>query len=57
MNSVGAEARGVDFGSATVGPANKSPICQNLTDLSSDDKIREEGEENAREEIILVCPT
>ena len=49
-----AEASGMDSESVVTGSTGKGPICQNLTDLSMDDEMREE--ENIREEISLVCP-
>jgi hypothetical protein len=42
---------GVDFRSVSTGSVDEAPICQNLTDLSQDAEMREEGEENAREVI------
>ena len=53
-NLIGAEVRDVDFGSVSNGSVDKAPICQNLTDLSMDAEIRVEGEENARELILLI---
>ena len=57
MDLIGAEARGVDCGSVIAGSDDEVPICQNLIDLSKDDEIREEGEENIREVMSSVCPT
>ena len=47
-------ASDVDSESGIAGSADEEPIFQNLTDLSSDDEIREE--ENVREVILPVCP-
>ena len=44
------------LGLAMTEPVDGVPICQNLTDLSNDTEMREEGEENVREVIILVWP-
>ena len=41
----------VDSGLTTPGSTDERPICQNLTDLSKDVEIREEEEENTREEV------
>ena len=57
MNLIGAEAREVDCRSVIAGSINEVPICQNLIDLSRDDEMREEGEENIREVMKSVCPT
>ena len=54
---IGAKVRVVDFGSVTAGFTSEVLICQNLADLSSNDEMREEGEENARLVIQLVGPT
>jgi hypothetical protein len=54
MDLIGAEADGMDSESVPTGPVDKVPICQNLIDRSLDNEIREE--ENAREEMLLVCP-
>ena len=51
MDLIGAEVRGADFGSIMAGSIDGAPICQNLTDLSTDAEIRVVGEENAREAI------
>ena len=37
-------------------PVDGVPIFQNLTDLSYDAEMREEGEENAREVIAVAWP-
>jgi len=34
----------------------RAQICQNLTDLSWDDEMMEEGEENMRDVMSSVCP-
>ena len=47
-------ASSVDSESGVAGSADEEPVCQNLTDLSKDDEIREE--ENVREVISPVCP-
>ena len=57
MDLIGAEVRDVDWGSVIAGSDGEVPICQNLIELSQDDEIREEGEENTREVILSVCPT
>ena len=56
MNLIGAEAREVDCRSVIAGSDGEVPICQNLIELSTDDEIREEWEENARQEMLLVYP-
>ena len=48
MDLIGAEARGINFGSVT-GSIGRAPICQNLIGQLWDDETREEGEENAKE--------
>ena len=57
MDLIGAKTRDVDWRSVIAGCDDEVPICQNLIELSSDDEMREEGEENAREVMSLVCPT
>ena len=57
MNFTGAETREVDCRLVIAWSINEVPICQNLIELSKDDEMREEGEENVREEISSVCPT
>ena len=57
MDLIGAKTRDVDWRSVIAGSDDEVPICQNLIELSSDDEIREEWEENAREVMSLVCPT
>ena len=47
-------ASGVDSESGVAGSADEEPVCQNLTELSQDDEIREE--ENVREMTDAVCP-
>jgi hypothetical protein len=51
------EVSGADSGSVITGSVDKAPTCQNLTYLSSDTETREDGEENARDQIGPVCPT
>ena len=57
MDLIGAEARDVDCRAVIAGSDGEVPICQNLAELSLDDEIREEGEENAREVMLSLCPT
>ena len=54
---IGAKTKDVDWRSIIAGSDGDVPICQNLIELSPDDEIREEWEENARQEMFLVCPT
>jgi len=54
-DSIDAEVSGVDSELVATGSADVAPICQNLTDLSSDAEMREE--ENVRELMKRVCPT
>ena len=51
---IAAEASGVDSESVATRSTGKVPVCQNLTDPSSDVEMRDE--ENTREVIFLVCP-
>ena len=51
MDLIGAKTRDVDWRSVIAGSDGEVPICQNLIELSLDDEIREEWEENAREVI------
>ena len=48
------DADGVGIGLAVTGPIGEVSTCQNLTDPSQDEEIREE--ENEREVIRWVCP-
>ena len=66
MDVIGIWGSGVEFGSEGIGAGSgsttavsidKVPICQNLTVLSIDAEMRDEGEENVREVIAPVCPT
>ena len=54
MDLMGAETGGVGSGSLVTRPLDRAPICQNLIDLSLDNKTMEE--ENAREVMGLACP-
>ena len=56
IDVIGAEVRGVDFGSVVTGSADRAPICQNLIDWSLEVEMRVEEEENAREVISSVWP-
>ena len=57
LDWIGAEViGGVDFELVTAGSINEALICQNLTDPSQDAEMRENGEENVREIILLVWP-
>ena len=53
-DSILAEASGMDSESVATKSTGEALICQNFTDPSKDDEMREE--ENTREEISLVCP-
>ena len=50
------EVRDMDFKSVLTGSVEDLSIHQNLRDWSWDAEMSEEGEENARPAIILVCP-
>ena len=53
MDLIG-EVWNIYFESGTFGDVDKAPICQNFTDQSLDVEIREVGEENTREVMLLV---
>ena len=57
IDLIGAKTRDVDWRSVIAGSDDEVPICQNLIELSKDDEMREEGEENVREVILSLCPT
>ena len=56
MDIIVAGAGEIDFGLIPTESVDCVPIFQNLTDPSADPEMREEGEENAKERISLVCP-
>ena len=51
---IDAEGRDAGFRSIVAGSVDWAPICQNLTELSSDADIRVVEEGNRREVILLV---
>ena len=56
MDLIGAKTREVDCRLVVAWSIDEVPICQNLIESSSDDETRQEGEENARQEMSSVCP-
>ena len=56
MDVIGNEVVDVDFGLVATRSVDRAPICQNLTDLSTDAEIRVDGEENTSEVMLSVWP-
>ena len=54
IDLIDTEGRDVGFGSIMGRSVDWAPICQNLTDLSSDAEMRVVEEENIREVILPV---
>jgi hypothetical protein len=56
MDMIVTGARDIDFGSVPTMSVDWVLIFQNLADPSRDPEMREEGEENAKQLMSLVCP-